>query len=195
MWWCCGGRSQPLPLPFSLESSTSSFLLFHLSLFLLCGGACQGTYLNPGSVNDAWEVLDLKPGAGLRGADGGPPGSTNLPRCLISGSGVVSVGVRALADSEIVPPSCLSVCCEGEDLGNQAGKGPRPVQTRLLLWEAEGGLRMLEQMATRWRHSTRVPPHPRPPPPASPGLHLQAPRQDWRWVLGLVAQWLESLTG
>ena len=57
MWWCCGGRSQPLPLPFSLESSTSSFLLFHLSLFLLGGGACQGTYLNSGNVNDAWEVL------------------------------------------------------------------------------------------------------------------------------------------
>ena len=56
---------------------------------------------------------------------------------------MVSVGVRALADSEIVPPSCLSVRCEGEDLGNQAGKGPSPlpgVQTRLLLWEAEEGL-------------------------------------------------------
>ena len=50
-------------------------------------------------------------------------------RCLISGSGVVSVGVRALGDFEIVPPhpSCLSVHCEGENLGNQAGKRPRPV--------------------------------------------------------------------
>ena len=51
------GRSQLLPVPFSLESSTSFFLLFHLSLLLLCGRPCQGTYLNSGNVNDAWEVL------------------------------------------------------------------------------------------------------------------------------------------
>ena len=56
------GQVSASPLPFSLEIFTSSFLL--------CGGPCQGTYLNPGSVNDAWGVLDLKPGAGLWGADG-----------------------------------------------------------------------------------------------------------------------------
>ena len=35
------GGSQPLPVPFSLslEISTSSFFLLHLSLFLLCRGA------------------------------------------------------------------------------------------------------------------------------------------------------------
>ena len=63
---------------------------------------------------------------------------------MISGSGVVS-GECPGRFEIVLPfptfPSCISVRCEGEELGNQAGNWPRPVQTRVLVWEA-GGLRI-----------------------------------------------------
>ena len=69
--------------------------------------------------------------------------SVNLPSGVSdSGSGVVAGRVSVLALRQSWPhPSCISVRCQGEELGNQAGKWPRPVQTGALLWEAEEGLR------------------------------------------------------
>ena len=79
---------------------------------------------------------------------------------------------RVLADCEqVMPPRPRSVsqCApEGEEQGHQAGKGPRPAQTRLLLWEAEAGLRG----AVRAHVRQRAPVH--SSAPAAPWSHLQA---------------------
>ena len=61
------GRSQLLPLPFLSRALHLLLPALPEPLPPLGWRLCQGTCLNPGKVNKAWEVLDLKLGAGAEG--------------------------------------------------------------------------------------------------------------------------------